>query len=63
MTFIRQELAELTKQLQGREPSHKHTDFMNRLLKCAEQQGKQAQEQAVQTSQVLNHSLPAPCWL
>lgn len=41
MIFIRQDLAELTKQLQGREPSPKHMEFMDRLLKCAEAQGKQ----------------------
>lgn len=41
MSFIRQDLAELTKQLQGIEPSPKHKEFMDRLLKCAEAQGKQ----------------------
>ena len=41
MSFIRRDLAELTKQLQGIEPSPKHKEFMDRLLKCAEAQGKQ----------------------
>lgn len=41
MSFIRQDLAELTKQLQGREPSPKHTDFMDRLFKYAEAEGYQ----------------------
>ena len=41
MSFIRQDLAELTKQLQGIEPSPKHKEFMDRLLKCAEARGLQ----------------------
>lgn len=41
MSFIHRALAELTKQLQSREPSPKHEEFMNRLLKQAEAQGKQ----------------------
>ena len=41
MSFIRQDLAELTKQLQGIEPSPKHKEFMDRLFKCAEAQGYQ----------------------
>lgn len=41
MSFMRRALAELTKQLHGIEPSPKHKEFMDRLLKCAEAQGKQ----------------------
>ena len=41
MSFIHRALAELTKQLQSREPSPKHEEFMNRLLKQAQAQGKQ----------------------
>jgi hypothetical protein len=41
MSFIHRDSAELTKQLQRREPSPKHEKFMDRLLKYAEQEGKQ----------------------
>lgn len=41
MSFIRQDLAELTKQLQGIEPSPKHKEFMDRLFNCAVAEGYQ----------------------